>query len=96
MLYRSILFVPLLLLAIHTSQPFAAADPRKFAFTYEASTEDQGDIDVETSITWKHHRGPRRVDEFDVRHELEWGATDRLTLGIYAVNWGSSGNRVGF
>ena len=85
---RSTLFVPLILLAMHATQPFATADGgRRFAYTYAATTEAQGDIGLETWVTWKHHRGPGRVDEFDFRHELEWGVTNRLTMGLYLANW---------
>ena len=88
MLNRLTFFIPLILLALLASQPFAAADGgRKFAYTYEATTEAQGDIGLETWVTWKHHRGPGRVDEFDFRHELEWGVTNRLTMGLYLANW---------
>jgi hypothetical protein len=39
-------------------------------------------------MTWRARRGdPGNRDRFDFRHELEFGITDRLQLGLYLSNW---------
>lgn len=66
----------------------AKADNRPFTYTYEATTAPKGTIEYEQWVTWKARRGaPGNVDRFDFRHELEFGITDRLQLGLYLSNW---------
>lgn len=66
----------------------ALADDRRFTYSYETTTAPKGEIEVETWATYKHRAGEGKdLDRFDFRHELEFGATDRLQLSIYVANW---------
>lgn len=65
----------------------ASAGQRKFTYSYEVITASPGSVEIENWVTWQHHGGTARVDEFDFRHELEFGLTDRLQLGVYLANW---------
>ena len=40
-------------------------------------------------MTWKHtnNRGAEDTGVFEFRHELEFGVTDRLQLGLYLSDW---------
>ena len=42
---------------------------------------------MENWVTWQHHGGVARVDEFDFRHELEFGLSQHVQLGVYLANW---------
>lgn len=66
----------------------AQAGQRKFAYTYEATTSPKGSIEFENWVTWRHrNNGAGRQDRFDFRHELEFGVTDRLQIGLYLADW---------
>src|SRR3954470_22028296 len=67
----------------------ASATERRFAFTYEVTTEPKGSLELENQVTWKHIGNPGDVhtDLFQIRHEFEYGITDRLQLGIYVFDW---------
>ena len=72
---------------VATSLPVSAGQ-RKFAYTYETTTAPKGAIEIENHVTWKAGREDgRRVNQFDFRHELEIGVTDRLQLGFYVADW---------
>jgi hypothetical protein len=66
------------------------ASERRFAFTYEVTTADKGELELENWVTWQFHHGrngePNR-HEFDFRHELEYGITDRLQASLYFADW---------
>ncbi|MEO7931972.1 MAG: hypothetical protein ABIT76_02330 [Chthoniobacterales bacterium] len=66
----------------------ADAGQRKFAFSYESTTSPQGAVELENWVTWKHDGADGNAFEF--RHELEFGVTDRLQLGIYLADWSYS------
>ena len=71
---------------------FGAADSqagdRRFVYTYEATTAPKGTLEFEQWITWKANRETGgNSNQFDFRHELEWGVTDRLQLGFYLSDW---------
>ncbi len=64
------------------------AGDRKFAFSYEATTSPKGAIEFENWVTWKHSDNSLgKVDRFSFRHEIEYGITDRLQLGVYVADW---------
>jgi hypothetical protein len=63
------------------------AGERRFTFTYEATTAPKGSIEFEQWVTWKATRGSENVNQFDFRHELEFGLTDHLQLGVYLSDW---------
>jgi hypothetical protein len=66
----------------------AKADNRPFTYVYEATTAPKGSVEYEQWITWKARRGdPGAMNQFEFRHELEFGITDRLQVGLYLSNW---------
>ena len=72
------------------SNPQASATERHFTFTYEVTTADKGELELENWVTWKFHRGrdgAPNTHEFDFRHELEYGITDRLQASLYFADW---------
>lgn len=67
---------------------FIHATERRFTYVYEATTAPKGTVELENWATWKtNHRGGQGGDEFDFRHELEFGVTDRLQVGLYLADW---------
>lgn len=70
------------------SIPQLEAGERRFTYVYEATTAPEGEIEIENWVTWKTTpEDGKRGDEFDFRHEIEFGVTDRLQLGIYVADW---------
>ena len=69
--------------ALATALP-ASAGERRFSYTYETTTAAKGGVELENWVTWKHsnHRSAEDTDVFEFRHELEFGLTDRLQLGL--------------
>ncbi|MHC5003274.1 MAG: DUF6662 family protein [Planctomycetota bacterium] len=66
----------------------ADADQRRFAYLYESTTHPVGEVEYEQWITWKTHKAiDSRFDRVDFRHEIEFGVTDNLQLGIYLSDW---------
>lgn len=62
----------------------AAHADRRFSYSYEAKTYIPGSVELETWATWKTREG---FDRIDFRHELEFGVTERLQLGVYFADW---------
>lgn len=75
--------------AIFTSTFTANAIERRFAFTYETVTQPKGVLELENWVTWRHQdvKGSKDSDVFRFRHEIEYGITDRLQLGVYLFDW---------
>ena len=74
--------------ALALSTAFTSADERHFAFTYETTTAAKGSVEFENWITLATKRGDGdNSNLWKFRHELEFGITDRLQLGIYLANW---------
>jgi len=66
----------------------AQAGSRHFGYSYETTTMSAGALELETLLTWKSHKaGDPGTDTFDIRHEFEYGVTDRLQLALYFVDW---------
>ena len=66
----------------------ALPDERHFASHYETTTAAKGGIELENSITWDARRGGGdNTNLWKFRHEIEYGITDRLQLGVYFANW---------
>ena len=66
----------------------AEAGERRFTFVYEAATQPVGEFEYEQWATWKTDKdADPRFDRFDIRHELEFGVTDNLQLGLYLSDW---------
>lgn len=62
----------------------AHAIDRRFAFSYETTTQPKGVLEYEQWFTWQHFSDG---DKYKFRHEFEYGLTDRLQLGIYLFDW---------
>ena len=70
------------------------AGERRFTYTYEATTAPKNSVELETWVTWKATRGGEdHGNQFDFRHELEIGVTDRLQLGLYLSDWSINESR---
>lgn len=64
------------------------AGERRFTYIYEATTAAKGEVEIENWVTWKTQReGGSRGNAFDFRHEVEFGLTDKLQLGVYVADW---------
>ena len=64
------------------------ADPRKFSFVYQSTTASQGEVEYEQWVTWKTDKGSDSgFDEFDFRHEIEFGITDDFQLAVYVADY---------
>ena len=64
------------------------AGERRFTFVYEATTLAVGEIEYEQWVTWKTDKDvDEGFDRIDFRHELEFGLTDNLQLGLYLSDW---------
>lgn len=87
-------FAPLAALTfIVCSSSLVYATERHFTFTYEVTTADKGELELENWATWQFHRGrdgAPRTHEFDFRHELEYGITDRFQASLYLADWNIS------
>ncbi|MGD9547920.1 MAG: hypothetical protein AB7V45_10290 [Candidatus Krumholzibacteriia bacterium] len=82
----SLLALSLLLLG--TLATPAAADSRRFAWSYESTTMPRGLGEYEQWVTWKTDKQSDDLyDRLEFRQELEYGLTDRLQVGLYFANW---------
>jgi len=76
------------LLALAATAQIADASERRFAYVYEATTQPKGAVEYEQWVTWKTDKADdSSFNRFDIRHELEFGLTDHLQLGIYLSDW---------
>ena len=66
---------------------FALGGVRHFTFLYEANTSARGSLELENWVTWQRTTGPGRFDQVDLRHELEYGVTDKFQASIYIADW---------
>jgi hypothetical protein len=57
---------------------------RRFTYVYEATPTPPGAFELESWVTWKTGRAN---DQFDFRHEVEFGLTERLQMAIYLADW---------
>ena len=47
-----------------------------------------GAMEFETSVTWKTNQSSEPdLERFDIRHEFEYGVTDKLQLAFYFADW---------
>jgi hypothetical protein len=73
------------LLALGTT---AQAGGRRFAYSYETTTMPAGAMELESWGTWKSAKdSDPDFERFDIRHEFEYGVTDRLQLALYFLDW---------
>lgn len=87
MFHRPQLFALISATTLLATAVSASAGQRRFAYSYEVLTAPVGSVELENFVTWKHRGGAGRVDRFDFRHELEFGVTDRLQVGLYLADW---------
>ncbi len=75
------------LLAAGTLVTPSPADERRFTYTYEPETQLAGALEFENWVTLGAGRnstvGQNNYNQWDLRQELEYGVTDRYTLGLY-------------
>lgn len=72
------------LLIANTSE----ASSRRFAYSYETTTMAAGAMELESWVTWKTNQADDPdFERFDIRHEFEYGVTDRLQLAFYFLDW---------
>jgi hypothetical protein len=68
--------------------PHVKAGERRFTYVYEATTAAKGEVEIENWVTWKTQKDEgSRGNKFDFRHEIEFGLTNRLQLGVYVADW---------
>jgi hypothetical protein len=66
----------------------AEAGSRRFTYSYETTTMAQGAMELESWVTWKTNQSSDPdFERFDIRHEFEYGVTDRLQLAFYFADW---------
>lgn len=66
----------------------AQAGSRHFTYTYETTTMSKGAMELETWATWKTNKASDGdFERFDIRHEFEYGVTDRFQLALYFADW---------
>jgi len=77
------------------------AGSRRFTYVYEVTTSPPGDVEIENWVTWKTRQpDDHRFDRVELRHELEFGITEKFQAAIYLADWnyhrGVSGGEPGF
>lgn len=66
----------------------ADAGERRFTYSYEADTTPPGIVEYEQFVTWKASKqNDSAYDQIEFRHEIEFGLTDKLQMGIYVADW---------
>src|SRR3954451_3921549 len=66
-----------------------AADERRFTYSYEPETMVAGGMEFEQWVTLRTQRtkggevGQQNYNKWELREELEYGVTDRYTVGLY-------------
>lgn len=64
------------------------ASSRRFSYSYETTTMAQGAMELENWVTWKTNQASDPdFERFDIRHEFEYGVTDKLQLAFYFADW---------
>lgn len=64
------------------------ANARRFTYVYESTTAAPGTFEVESWVTFAGDRADdSRFRQFDFRHEVEFGITDRLQMAVYLADW---------
>ena len=64
------------------------AGARRFTYVYESTSAAPGTFEVASWVTFKGDRNDdSRFRQFDFRHEMEFGITDRLQMAIYVADW---------
>lgn len=64
------------------------AGSRRFTYSYETTTMAKGAMELESWVTWKTNKADDPdFERYDIRHEFEYGVTDRLQLAFYFADW---------
>jgi len=61
----------------------AHADPRFFTYSYEANSLAKGELEFEQWLTHRSGKDGGTYSAWDLREELEYGMTERLTSSVY-------------
>jgi hypothetical protein len=86
MITRATLFCLTIFLTLPCLSSFAGA--RRFTYSYEATTAAPGVFELENWVTWQSHKEEdSRFNEVDFRHEIEFGLTNHLQMGVYLADW---------
>lgn len=72
------------ILALGLIATVAHATDRRFTYSYETTTAPKGSFEYEQWFTWQQGDD---FDKYQFRHELEFGITDQLQLGLYLFDW---------
>lgn len=81
-------FVPAALTATLSLVCSAEAGSRRFTDSYETTTMAKGAMELESWVTWKTEKqSDPDFERFDIRHEFEYGYSDRLQLAFYFADW---------
>jgi len=79
--------LPCLGAALSLTTPILAGS-RHFTYSYETTTMAKGAMELESWVTWKTDQASDPdFERFDIRHEFEYGVTDRLQLAFYFADW---------
>lgn len=71
----------------------AEAGSRRFTYSYETTTMPKGAMELESWVTWKTDKASDGdFQRFDIRHEFEYGYSDRLQLALYFADWSHEEN----
>ncbi len=66
----------------------ADAGSRRFAYSYETTTMPKGAMELESWLTWKTDVAEEPgLEVYSLRHEFEFGVTDRLQMAFYFADW---------
>ena len=80
--------IPCLGAALALAVAPAEASSRRFTYSYETTTMAAGAMELESWVTWKTNQASDPdFERFDIRHEFEYGVTDRLQLAFYFADW---------
>jgi hypothetical protein len=64
------------------------ADDRRFGFVEMTDTLPTGGFETEQWFTWMHQtREIPSFNQFNFKHEFEYGITDQLQLGVDLIEW---------
>jgi hypothetical protein len=70
------------------------AHTRHFTYLYEATTSARSELELENWVTWTGSSAENgRFNGFALRHEIEFGITDRFQLSLYVADTDSRSKR---
>ena len=85
--HRFLKFTPFIA-AISLLAAHASASSRRFCYSFETTTMPAGAMELETTVTRATGQADDSASEhYDIRHEFEYGLTDRLQVALYFARW---------